>query len=313
MAGGIDSPEVERDHVRPTLPGRGQPFEHLVDPRLVRHAGIEASPVRRLDPPDRCLAPDPVEGRRDHALGLRGDPDGLAPVPRAVFHGRPVGEGVRLAPRRVVEAVADEAMRIRIHPGGDRIVIGEGHDREYRDQAPGRDAPVGEPAQVRRREEVQVVVTEAVDGNHHDVRLLEVDGLIDAARALRAVEDGWWGRVGTGRRGRSATGQKPDRSERDGRPETPRTPDAFRPSAREPSGGRAARAPVLPSTPGRSRCGSGFLHLPPREVHRSPRPCGPAPPPAVRHSPTPDCAHARHTGQRPPDSGGARGPSPAVS
>ncbi len=179
----VEPTEVERDHVGPAFDRLLQPREHGLDAGLVGDTGRVLVECRRANAFDRRFGSRPEVAGRDHPLRFRRHPDRLTAVPRAVRHGARIGVDVGVFPRRVVEAVVDDPVPLRIESSDERVVVGEGERGEHRHHRFGPRPAAGKAAQVREVETVDIFRFEAVERDQDQVRLVALLGCVDPAAA----------------------------------------------------------------------------------------------------------------------------------
>ena len=183
VSGAVDSREVEGDQVGAGVGWQRQPGHYLVDTLTVRPAGIVWGPERRTHTANCGFRAHEEHRRRHHALGLGRDPDRFAPVPRTVLNHSGVPVVVCLAAHRVEEAVAHDAVVLRVETGGDGVVARERQGRVDGDQGVGTPTGVGHVVEAGRVVSRQVVVAEAVERDQHHIRLVERLGRVGSTGA----------------------------------------------------------------------------------------------------------------------------------
>ena len=184
VARAIDQREVERDQVRAFRRRQRQPRQDLLDPLRVRYPAVVGAPVAGAHAADVGFRSRKEERGRDHSLRLGGDPDRLAVPPRAVLRVVAAVAELRSA-RGVEEAVADDAVRLRMEPGGDGVVPREGQRGKDADEAGGAHAAGRETIEVRRVEAGEVGGVKAVERDEDDVRPGLHRGVVDPAGSGR--------------------------------------------------------------------------------------------------------------------------------
>lgn len=179
----VDVAHVNCDKVRPLSGRHRQPCDGRIGSLIVRGGIRECLRASRPDSFDRRLTSHPEVRRGHHSLLFSGDPDRLTAIPRPVEHFLVVADCVGRVTRRIVEPVGDDSMRLRIISGYDRVVIWKSLGGKRRDEPHCANALTSDSLKIGSVVFVEVVAAKPVERHEDDVRLVELVGAVDSARA----------------------------------------------------------------------------------------------------------------------------------
>ena len=129
MPGGVRFFKVQSEDVGPFFNGQVQPVEDLVHSLLKRRRFVVLESIIRSKDVILNIGSRPEVGGADATLSLGSGPDGLSvPPPLGVGHVRRSNVEVSFQ-IRIVEAVVNDSVRLRVQSGDDGVVIRESNGR----------------------------------------------------------------------------------------------------------------------------------------------------------------------------------------